>query len=187
MELSPETKFKTPEEEIQFLRNQVANHETALREATGSANREKITEDVVREYAKTPVEKVLPAERITPEASHDAIVLALKPETHDKQIEELLGTLLDQGIKNALALLEKMNNPHLDDDFHRFLVQYIHSGGPVPGDTEGGPLWKPLRMTLFEIAIPENENKEQKSTKEFLGAMEQFLAGMRDYFMIWVF
>ncbi len=195
MELSPNSQFKTPEEEIKFLREQVTRHEDALREATGSANREKITEDVVKEYAKTPVEKVLPVERITPEASHDAIVLALKPETHDKQIEELLGVLLDQGIKNALSLLEKMNNPHLDDDFHRFLVQYIHSVGPIPGDTEGGPLWKPLRMTLFEIAIPENENKEQKSTKEFLGAMEQFLAGMqsigtdnknagREYFVI---
>ena len=55
----------------------------------------------------------------------DAIVLNLKPEAHDKKMEELLSILLERGIKNALDIVEKLDDPHIDDDFHRFWFNTI--------------------------------------------------------------
>jgi len=46
---------------------------------------------------------------------------------------------------------------------------------------EGTPLYKSLNMTLFEITLPppREEADKQKGFKEFIGAMEQFYAGMQ--------
>ena len=30
-----------------------------------------------------------------------------------------------EGILNTIQIVKQMNDPHLDDDFHRFLVEYI--------------------------------------------------------------
>ena len=108
------------------------------------------------------------------------LVLRLKPETHDSKMEELLGILLDKGISNALSVVAKMNSPHLDADFHRFLVQYLYTTHKVPGLKEGTPLFKTLNMKLFEITLPDasDDEKNKKGLKELLSAMEQFYAGM---------
>ena len=173
-------KFQTPEEEISFLREALRTKEDALRNEGVAVSRDAIAKETIKEYKETPVQNVLPEERIVPEAEHEKVVLRLRPENHDKKMEELFGMLMTHGLKNTLLFIEKLNNPHLDDDFHRFLVQYLYSVGPVPGLVEGTPIFKALRMSLFEVTIPEGDGKDgQKTFKEFLGAMEQFLAGMQ--------
>ena len=47
-----------------------------------------------------------------------------------------------------------MGDAHIEDDFHRFLVEYIKEGFDVSDVKEKSPLWKQLHMTLFEIALP---------------------------------
>lgn len=120
-----------------------------------------------------------PSIALKPQES-DQLALRLHPENHDAKMEELLGILLDKGISGALSVIAKMNNPHLDDDFHRFLVQYLYSTHKIPGLKEGTPLFKSLDMKLFEITLPDPDTDEQnkKGLKELLSAMEQFYAGM---------
>src|SRR6185369_9434486 len=117
-----------------------------------------------------------------PETQVQELALNLDPEADDETIDELRGIMETKGIKNALAVLEKLNNPHIEDDFHRFLVQYIGSGMQVAG-IEKQPAWKALHMTLYEIALPEPDGEDDtqtrtKTLKELISAMEQFYAGM---------
>jgi hypothetical protein len=124
-EYAPEPigKFKTPEEELAFLRSYVKEKEGALgKPEISPVEREHITKDSVREYAALKKEDVLTPEHTMPEGETEALVLKLSPESHDSKIEELYGMLLERGLKNTLAVVEKMNDPHIDDDFHRFLV-----------------------------------------------------------------
>ncbi len=170
--------FRSPQEEIAFLRAQVLEKETALHEAGIEASREAIADEAVRAYKSAALEDVIhPSQRLTPK-QQEQIVLRLSPEPHDAIMEELLGILLDKGIKNALSIVEGMKNPHVDDDFHRFLVQYLQSTGAIPGLKASTELYKALDSKLFEVTLPEVLESEKKGLKELLTAMEQFYAGM---------
>lgn len=181
LNLNNAPKFKSPEEELAFLRAHIAEREKALREAGEKTNKESLAEQVVSEYKKYEPKEVLEKKVVIKEPELEKLVLKLHPEEHDKKIEELFGILTEKGISNTLALVMKLNNPHLDDDFHRFLVQYLATTSNIPGLKEGTPLFKTLDMKLFEVSLPEMEDKEgnKKSLKELLGAMEQFYAGMQ--------
>jgi hypothetical protein len=173
-------KFKTPEEELAFLRAHIAEREKALNGQGREVNKEDLAHNVISEYRKFEPESVLHKSAVMKESDMNKFVLRLQPETHDSKMEELLGILLDKGISNALSVVAKMNSPHLDDDFHRFLVQYLYTTHKVPGLKEGTPLFKSLNMKLFEIALPDatDNDANKKGLKELLSAMEQFYAGM---------
>ncbi len=174
-------KFKTPEEELDFLRAHVAEREKELI-ASGHSERarEDVAKNVVSAYKNIPAEKVIHKDNLLSKQEAEGIALKLKPEVHDSVMEELLGVVLTKGVKNALAVAESMDSPHIDDDFHRLLVQYLKSGQAISGFKEGTPLFKSLNMTLFEITLPPpaDEADKSKGFKEFIGAMEQFYAGM---------
>jgi hypothetical protein len=174
-------KFKSPEEELTYLRAHVAKREKELTDLGHFEGvSEKATKDVVSEYKKIPAEEAVHQDNLLSKKESENIVLKLKPETHDTVMEELLGIVITKGIKNALEVVESMNNPHVDDDFERLLVQYLKAGQKVSGLKEGTPLYKALNMTLFEVTLPPpiDEADKQKSFKEFIRAMEQFYAGM---------
>jgi len=173
-------KFKSAQEELDFLRAHIAEREKALGSQGKEVNKEQLAHSVLSEYRKFEPEDVMHKSAVMKTSEIESLVLRLKPETHDSKMEELLGILLDKGVITTLSIIGKMNNPHLDDDFHRFLVQYLNSTHKVPGLKENTPLFKSLNMKLFEITLPDmNENEgTKKSLKELLGAMEQFYAGM---------
>ncbi len=174
-------KFKNPDEELDYLRAHVAKREEELRQKGHFENvAEDAVRDVVYEYKEIPKEEVLHKDNLVTDKQEEGIVLKLKPETHDNIMEELLGLVITKGIRNALSVVEAMGNPHIDDDFHRILIQYLKTGAQVSDLKEGMPLYKPLNMTLFEVTLPpgENDTEKQKGFKEFIGAMEQFYAGM---------
>ncbi len=173
-------KFKTAQEELDFLRAHIAEREKALIEEGNEVKKESLANDVLSQYRKYEPKEVMHPSALMKESNTEAMVLRLKPETHDSKMEELLGVLLEKGISNALSVVSRMNNPHLDDDFHRFLVQYLYSAHKIPGLKEGTPLFKSLDMKLFEVTLPDasTDEKEKKGLKELLGAMEQFYAGM---------
>ncbi len=173
-------KFKNPQEELDFLRAKLADREKELTESGIETNKDDLAHSVITEYRKLEPEVVMHKSAVLGKSEAEKLVLRLKPETHDNKMEELLGVLLEKGISNVLSVISRMNNPHIDDDFHRFLVQYLYTTHKVPGLKEGTPLFKSLDMTLFEIALPDatdNENNK-KSLKELLSAMEQFYSGM---------
>ncbi|MBI2627707.1 type IV secretion system DNA-binding domain-containing protein [Candidatus Nomurabacteria bacterium] len=175
-------KFKTPEEELSYLRAHVAKREEELIQAGHFENaRENAAQDVVGTYKSVPAEQVVHSSNIIDKKEAQGIVLALRPESHDSVMEELLGIVITKGIRNALSVAEAMENPHIEDDFHRILVQYLKTGQAIPDLKERTPLYKSLNMTLFEITLPPptDEADKSKSFKEFIGAMEQFYAGMQ--------
>ena len=175
-------KFKNPEEELSFLRAHVAKREEEL-VAKGHIEHAKDTaaRDVILEYSDLPKREVLHKEHMMTDKEEKGIVLQLKPEPHDSVMEELLGIVVTKGIRNALSVVEAMGSPHIDDDFHRILIQYLKTGQVNFDFKEGTPMYKSLHMTLFEITLPppEDEADKSKGFKEFIGAMEQFYAGMQ--------
>ncbi len=182
---SPENKkFTTPQEELEFLREKVAKKEQVGRPTSNQFEqvpRDEAVNQQIREYKKESPEKVLEESYKLPEKEAGEIVLKLSPEEHDSKMAELLGILQEKGIKNALSVVEKMGDLHIEDDFHRFLVEYIKEGFVPVGVKEKSPLWKQLHMTLFEISLPyesSDGNTEQKSLKELVSSMEQLYAGM---------
>ncbi|KKR74758.1 MAG: hypothetical protein UU17_C0007G0038 [Candidatus Nomurabacteria bacterium GW2011_GWA1_40_8] len=175
-------KFRTPEEELDYLRAHVRKREEELVTLGHFENaKDNAVQDVVGAYKNIPIEEVIHKNSILEKKQTEDIVLALKPEPHDAVMEELLGIVITKGVKNALAVVESMGNPHVDDDFHRILIQYLKTGQVEIGFKEGTPMYKSLHMTLFEITLPPpmDEADKSKGFKEFIGAMEQFYAGMQ--------
>lgn len=172
--LFQEKKFKNLEEEVAFLREKVAEKEAAEKSF------EKNAKEAVSLYAALPNETVLHPSYELPKKEVEAIVLDLAPESHDGKMEELLALLSTKGIKNTLAIVEAMDNPHIEDDFHRFLVQYLKKGFLADSVKEKSPLFQSLAMTLYEVSLPRDieEAKESRSLKELISKMEQFYAGM---------
>jgi hypothetical protein len=177
-----EQKFSSPQEELDFLRDQVAKHERALAEKGEEVVRENIITDHIIDYKNIKPEEVLSDDYKLPNKEIEAIVLDLSPEEHDAKMEELVSILQAKGLMNALSVVEGLQDSHLDDDFHRFLVQYIKAGLPVLNGQEKGPFFRALKMTLFEVSLPsaedDKENGKQKNLKELISKMEQFYAGM---------
>ncbi len=176
------TKFKNPEEELAFLRSQVEKREKELQALGHFENaRNNAISETISDYKLLPKEQILAPEHILKEEEKDDIVLKLKPELHDATMEELLGLVLTKGLLNTLSVVESMNNPHVEDDFHRILVQYFQTGKWDHKLREGSSLYRSLDMTIFEITLPppQDESDKNKNFKDFIGAMEQFYAGMQ--------
>lgn len=172
---APKETFATPKEEIEWLANE-SNREYILRNEPNQTL-EGATRTTVEQYAKAEAKDFIHETQILPAHETERIVLRLKPETHDTQIEQLFGVMLEKGVKNALDVVEKMNNPHLTDDFHRFLVQYLHTIGAIPGLREASTLARELRHTLFAVTLTPN-GTEKPEFKSFIQAMKQFYVGM---------
>jgi len=177
--------LKTPEQEVAFLREKLALKEQEMvamkreRPTMLETHPEAITKEIIEEHKDTPHHQILHKDYVMPEKQVEAIVLELSPEEHDEKIAELLGIMQTHGIKNALGIVERMNDPHIQDDFERFLVQYLKAGFPIPDMNEKTPEFKALRMTLFEVTLPEKTDEEkQAALKEVISSMEQFYSGM---------
>ncbi|MEX1087131.1 MAG: TraM recognition domain-containing protein, partial [Candidatus Paceibacterota bacterium] len=137
--------------------------------------------DVVREYRAESADGVVIRQFQESDEGAEKIALDLAPEEHDTQMAEFIEMVHEKGVKNTLAIIEKMNNPHLEDDFHRFLVEYLREGYSINGLKPKSPLARSLRHTLYEVVLPREYNEEdnQKPLQDLLSSMEQFFAGMR--------
>ena len=175
-----EQKFSSPQEELDYLRGEVAKHEKNLLEKGEVVPKETIIADKLIDYKANKPEEILQPNYQLKSKEVESIVLDLSPEEHDAKMEELVGILQTKGLMNALSVVEQLKDAHLDDDFHRFLVQYIKAGLPLEGVKEKSPFFKSLKMTLFEISLPQAKEEEgkQKNLKELVSKMEQFYAGM---------
>ncbi len=180
---APAQPLQSPEEELAYLRAQVQAKEKQLAALQQEQPREAIVEERILHHHQAAPQTVLAPQYELPQTEAHALALNLDPEADDETMSELRGIMEEKGIKNALTVLEKLNSPHLEDDFHRFLAQYILSGMPARGLEEKKPEWKALHMTLYEIALPEpsaedEQNNRVKPLKELISAMEQFYSGM---------
>ncbi len=185
--------ISTPEEELAYLRAQVAEkeRELALGKSEGPATEEFVRHatvaETIAEHHAAPAENILaPTYRLSPEtttAEADAILAELGLGDTERAVLSLRAVMGEKGIKNALAVMEKMSDPQVTDDFHRYLVRYVAADLPVVGLDEKAPKTKALHMTLYEIALPEpkaeaGQEGREKTLKELVSAMEQFYAGL---------
>jgi hypothetical protein len=171
-------KFNSTEEELSYLRKIVSQKENTYHESGYSPEKEKVISQTLEQYGKNnPVEK-LEKGHLIPESIQDEIVLELSPEVHDTKMIELMELVYRKGILNALIIVEKMNDPHVQDDFHRFLIQYIKAGYHLKGFDEKTQLSKTLGRTLFEVTLPDYRGDQEKNIQELFSLMEQFYSGM---------
>jgi hypothetical protein len=175
-------RFKTPEEELAYLRQKVKEKEQEM-DVQGNLDKERIAQKEVAQYGATPAATVLHETVVMPE--HDLLrnVLKLEPEPHDTQMDELLKIVQENGIRNALSVVAKMKNPHLEDDLHRVLVRYIGEGLPDKGMKPPEKVRAGLEMILFEIhpqahGEGDQKDKAQHKLEQLLSSSEQLYAGL---------
>lgn len=173
-----EQSFSTPEAELAYLREQVAVRERELSARGAEAPKDHVISDAIKDYASTPAKHVLDPKFAENKTTLAELALNLSPEKHDVKISELASLLVEKGFKNTLAVVEAMNDPHVTDDFHRFLVQFVKKGHEVPGLPTKSEIFNELNMTLYEVSLPGGEEEKGKGLKELVSAMEQFYAGM---------
>ena len=174
-------RFSTPAEELGAFRERIEKREEEARERGFSPESGRIVREEAEKYGRAEPEEVLEKNRILSEKEAAGIALGLVPEQHDSQMRELLSLIETKGLKNTLAVLAKVANPHLEDDFHRMLAQYVKYGGQTAARHTSGREWSALRMTLFEVALPgTKEDGAERPLRELLSGMEQFYAGMQN-------
>jgi hypothetical protein len=176
-------KFKSPEEELAYLRERVREKEQELETSGNIAEQERIAHREVTEYGALPPATVLHETVVMPEHETLRKALELEPETHDKQVDELLKIVQQHGIRNALSVVARMKNPHLEDDLHRALVRYIAVGLPEKGARPPEKVMHALNMILFEVhpqsyAEKMEETEMQRKLEQILMSSEQLYSGL---------
>lgn len=168
-------KFSSPEEEIAYLRSQIA--ERGAREPERSP--EHIAHEEVGKYSRFAPKAVLNEQYQLADTELDA--LRTQTEAASNKTEEVIAIAKEKGIRNALSVLEKLDDAFLTDEVHRTLVEELRAGQQIADVKEGAPLWQVLHMTLFEVTLPEVRKDEERegALRELISAMEQFYAGMQ--------
>ncbi len=182
MEISPKLevpqKLGHPQEEIDFLHRKIASRVHEFKEHGGILPRHEVISNEIKSYQATPSEQILEEKYRINMEEIKGIAWGLSAE-HDKKLDSLIEILGKKGIKNALSVCEELGSPHIEDDFHRFLVQYIARGSIIQGLKEGTPLSKSLHMKLYEVTLPPvNSEGEKRAFAELVSAMSHFYAGM---------
>ncbi len=175
-------KFSTPEEEIAFLRQQIAERERALLDRApeiDDADRETIGREQIKEYVSFTPKMVL-----DPKYELKGEELARSVETlttASDPVEEILLMAKERGVRNALTVLDKTTNAFVIDEVHRRLIEEIHSGAEMADLKEGIPPWHVLHMTLYEVTLPAQKTADGREFQlsELVGTMEQLFAGIR--------
>jgi hypothetical protein len=170
--------FTTPEEEIAFLRQQVQDKMSRAKGFEERFTEKDSAHEVVRDYKSIPVERVIaPHAQMTGGETHKLLEW-LTPKETDEQVRLLSQVMAEKGIKNAFHMAEELNDPEVEDDFERFVVQYLISGHEVKNNISKEE-WKALHMRLFEIILPDAGEGQVKQTKEMMALMEQWYASMQ--------
>lgn len=174
--------FASAEEEVQYLRERIAASE---REMLG-----RTTEIDNADYATIARQEILDYGSFTPkmilDGNHalDDHALASHREditTSSNPVEDIVTLAFEKGIRNALSVLEKLDNPFVVDEVHRALIEHIKNGQQVQDLKEGVPPWQIMHFTLFEVTLPELKGAQDREFQlaDLVGMMEQLFAGMR--------
>ena len=168
----------TPEEEIQHLREALAKKMEKSRGFEDRFTPEDHASEVIRQYQEEPIEKIIPAHTIMTTGEKHRLLETLSPKSTDEQVEMLAQIMSEKGVKNALSASEDLKNEEVEDDFHRFLVEYLLSGHNPKNDTSKEE-WKALHMRLFEVILPEKGEGQAKQMKDMMNLMEQWYISMQ--------
>ncbi len=174
-------KFNSPEEELKYLRERVAQKEQQIWKEAEPANTESVISTEVIAYAKASPQERLEEHLIMENPQFEAVLGHLGSLPHREKVRELYRMLAEKGILNAIKVAEAANNPHIEEDFHRVLVEYINTGGQIPGIDKERALMQSLKKTVYEVTLPfagSQEGAGQVTYKDVMLAMERFYIGM---------
>ncbi len=174
---SAPAQFSSPHDEIAYLRAQIAEREKTAGVEGQVLERSVFATEKVAAYRALPSEKVLaPEYRIKAGEIEKVVNLGVE---HEETVNELMRVMMERGIKNTLTILEKLNNPHIEDDFHRFLVQFLLDEGEAGKVSKERVLFRALRMRLYEVTLPPISPKgTERGFADLVTGMEQFYSGM---------
>jgi len=182
IESVPLQPFASAEAELEYLRARIAVRERELlaRQPEAEAHDlEAVAKAELREYSQFTPRVILSAERPLAApvlaAHHESLTTTRNP------VEDIVNLALEQGVRNALSVLERVEAPYVVDEVHRRLIEHIKQGKGTQNLREGVPPWQMLHMTLFEITLPElkGTNDKEFQLAELVGMMEQLFAGLR--------
>ena len=181
MELLPKKQFSSPQEEIAFLKSEIAKREQSLLERNkdiDAADIETLGREVITDYGEHEPTQILHKDHQM--GAHEISSNVELISTTKHQFDELIQVMHERGVRNMLSVLEKLQNPFLTDEVHRELVNELRQGSEVADLKEGRPLWSVLHMTLFEVSLPRHPKDDHATDiKSIFSAMEQFYAGMQ--------
>lgn len=181
-ERAPQQPFASPEEEIEYLRAQIAARERELLARQPEADQhdlETVGKQALREYSMFTPRVILASEhQLEPVelATHHAAI-----ETSSTPVDDIVNLAIEKGVRNALSILEKTDAAYVVDEVHRRLIEHIKQGRATQDLKEGVPPWQILHMTLFEVTLPELKGAQDKEYQlaELVGMMQQLFAGLR--------
>ena len=177
----PEQQFSTTEEEVAYLREQLAAKERSLLERSPQVDRvdiETVGKEALREYSSFTPKLVLEKDQALSE--HELKSSVAQIETSQHRIEDIVALAKERGVYNALQVAEQAKDPHFLDEVHCTLIQEIRNGITLQNLKENTPLWHILHMTLFEVVLPEALSQQnEKGLAEIAGTMEQWFVGMQ--------
>lgn len=115
------------EEELKRIKEEIEKRKNKTKETDKSVESdEKTVYEVIKSHIeKNPPESLDKKYRLTGEEIK-TYVSNLDPEEDDRKIAELFNIAMEHGIINAVHICEKLNNPHILDDFHRRLAHYFN-------------------------------------------------------------
>lgn len=174
-------KFSSPEEELRYLRERIleAEKKVAVAESTPSHSETIISEELL-DYTKKEPSSTLAEHLILDNPAFERVVEHLTSVPHREKMRELYQVLKDKGILVAVSVARGLHNPHIDDDFHGVLVEYIRTGVIVPGLEKERELKRELEMTLFEVSLPPADliNGNPPAFSEIVEAMQRIYVGL---------
>ena len=174
--------FLNPQEEIEFLRQQIANKERELLNRSpeaDNADMETVGKMQLREYQGFTPQRILhPEYEMEGQSLQESVKLV---ETAGDPVEEIMQVAMEKGVKNALTVLAKTDNAFIIDEVHRRLIEHIQSGATLADLKDGVPPWHVLHMTLYEVTLPAQKAADGsvRSLEELIGMMRQLFAGLR--------
>src|SRR6185436_3483029 len=112
-------------------------------QAASEVERARIISEQIVAHQAAPAEVLAPEYRVnesTKITEAQAIMTELNLGGSEQAIKSLQQTIDEKGIKTALEVAEKLGDPRVTDDFHRYLVRYVAAGLVAPNTDENAPL-----------------------------------------------
>ena len=171
--------FATPEEEIEYLRAKIKDKESASISMPRHVSPEQHASSALLEHKAAPAHTIVPDVDIHNEGVM-SVLRSLGAKSDDKQVLELATIMLSRGVRFAIDVAAKLDRPELEDDFHRFLINYLLSGHQHIINDISKKEWKALHLKLFEVTPPAYDGKDGKGdAKAAIQMMEQMYAALQ--------
>ena len=132
--------FSSPQEEVEYLRAQLAEREREVLDRTpeiDASERESLGRQEIKKYHSFTPQVILDPEYAL--AGQEMSEAVASVETAHDPVEEIMQIVTEKGIKNALSVLDTVDNPHTIDEVHRRLIEHISSGVEIGDLKEGVP------------------------------------------------